>query len=69
MFDFLFLERYNRDTGAEKNGKKTFVSFHGIDEAKKIASEMTREAISAISEFPNNKKLVELAELLLNRQV
>ncbi len=53
----------------EKNGKKTFVSFHGIDEAKKIASEMTREAVSAISEFPNNKKLVELAELLLNRQV
>ena len=52
----------------EKNGKKTFVSFHGIDESKKIASEMTKEAISAISDFTNNEKLVELAEMLLNRQ-
>ena len=53
----------------EKNGKATFVSFHGIYEARKIASDMTKDAVLSISDFPNNEKLVELAYWLLNRQV
>ncbi len=52
----------------EKNGKITFVSFYSVEEATKIASDMTSEAIAAIANFPNNKKLIELAEFLLSRQ-
>ena len=52
----------------EKNGKVTYLSFYDYSSAKSIAQSLTQSAIDAISDFPKNENLVELANFLLNRE-
>ena len=48
-------------------GKVTFMSYYTTSEARKIARELTREAVCAIEGFEGSEALVLLAEYLLTR--
>ena len=48
-------------------GKVTFMSYYSTAEAKKIAEELTEEAIAAIKAFEGAEALILLAEYLLSR--
>lgn len=47
--------------------KTTFLSFYSLDEASKIAKELTRTAIAVISKYDGSDFLIELAEYLTER--
>ena len=61
----------------EKNGKKTFVSYTGIEEAEKIQKDLTAEAVGTLKALEKNGKvkdkdsydfLCSLMESLVNRR-
>lgn len=52
----------------EKSGKFTYASIVGLDNAKKKAAELTDNAISALSVFPDNDFIRELTNILLERK-
>ena len=53
----------------EKNGKVTYVTLHGIDEAKEEVKRLSREAISILQSFVGDSKfLVDLTEFLIDRK-
>ena len=51
-----------------KRKKQTFVDFYGIEGTSKLAKELTQKAVFAISEYNNNKFLVDLAIYLTERK-
>ena len=51
----------------EKNNKKTFVSFHGIDGANKKAKELTDKALESLDCFENAEFIKELSLYLCDR--
>lgn len=58
-----------KPTGSDdKNGKSTAVSILGIDKAAEYVSTLTNEAIGSLNCFDDNKGLIELANLLVNRK-
>jgi len=52
----------------EKNNKKTYVSFEGIDGAQKEAEKLTSKALLALKSFDNTEFLKELALMLCKRK-
>ena len=50
------------------NSKLTYMSFYTVEEALKLAKELTDEAIEIISKYQNTENLVALAEYLLERK-
>lgn len=52
---------------AEEN-KTTFVTLYGIEKAKKIADEITAEALECLDRIENNSFLRKLTEMLLKRK-
>lgn len=57
----------NVGVDAERN-KNTFLSFYTVEEAQFYADRLTREAIEAISKYPDSETLVALAEWLATRK-
>ncbi len=53
----------------DKNNKTTFVTFHGIDGAKKRALELTRGAVSALDVFNDTTFLTQLSDYLCTRKM
>lgn len=51
----------------EKAGKQTYATIVGLDKAKEKAKELTDAAISALAVFPNNSFIIELTNMLLER--
>ncbi len=51
----------------EKNNKKTYVTFHGIDKARAEAKRLTDNAIKALDIFNNTDFLRDLSNYLCNR--
>ncbi len=51
----------------QKNNKKTFVDFNGIDFAKNEAKKLTENALSALEKFDDTEFLKELSNYLLSR--
>ena len=50
------------------NNKTTFISIHGLDKAKEIASELTNDALNLLSKFDGDiTNLTELTKFLLDR--
>ncbi len=61
-------EELGKPVGSDlKNEKTTFLSFMSADEALKYAKVVTDNACKAIKDYPNSQTLIELAEMLLNR--
>ena len=52
----------------EKNNKKTYVSFEGIEGAQKEAENLTNKALLALNSFEDNEFLKELSLMLCNRK-
>ena len=53
----------------EKNGKSTFITIYGLEEAKIIANEYTQKALDALNCFDGDKTfLIKLTNYLLNRK-
>lgn len=53
----------------EKNGKTTVLSYMSLDEAQKLASDLTYQGINAVKKYGKiSDDLCELAEFLLNRR-
>lgn len=52
----------------EKSGKHTYASIVGLENARVKASELTEEAISALSVFEDNDFVYELTNMLLDRK-
>lgn len=52
----------------EKNNKKTYVAFHGIDNAKEDAKTLTTKALEALENFDDTEFLRELALFLCTRK-
>lgn len=54
--------------GSDKeSGKTTYVSLYGLEESRKTAEKLTREALSELDNFDENKFLKELTMFLLVR--
>ena len=51
----------------EKNNKKTYVTFHGIDGSIKKAKELTNKALESLSAFENTEFLKQLSLYLCDR--
>ncbi len=51
----------------QKNNKKTYVSFHGIEGSIKKAKELTEKALESLESFENTKFLKELSLYLCDR--
>ena len=51
----------------EKNNKKTYVTFHGIDGSIKKAKELTNKALESLSAFENTEFLEQLSLYLCDR--
>ncbi len=61
-------EELGKPLGSDaENNKSTFVSVFGLDESKKIAQKLTYEALKELEYFENNSFLVELTQMLLER--
>ena len=57
-----------KEVGSDaENNKLTYMSFYSVEEAKKLAEKLTKEAVEIISKYDNCKALSELAEYLLSR--
>lgn len=52
----------------EDENKTTFVTLHGVEGAKRIAAQITDEALSALDRIENSEFLRELTEMLLRRK-
>ena len=52
----------------EECGKTTYVTLFGVEKAKKIAEELTENAVRSIADFENNEFLVKLAKELTDRK-
>lgn len=52
----------------EECGKTTYVTLFGVEKAKKIAEELTENAVRSIANFENNEFLVKLAKELTDRK-
>lgn len=52
----------------EKNNKKTYVSFEGIEGAQKEAENLTNKALLALNSFEDNEFLNELSLMLCKRK-
>lgn len=52
----------------QKNNKKTFVSFHGVEGAMAEANRLTDEGLSALNEFEDTAFLTELSLYLCKRK-
>lgn len=63
-------EKLGKPIGSDKdNNKKTYVSMIGLEEAKKLQENLTKEAIEALSIFEEKSSmLVELSKYLLKRE-
>lgn len=48
--------------------KNTFLSFHTIDEAKRMAEALTVEALSVLDDYPHSDRLRALATFLVTRK-
>lgn len=51
----------------EKNNKKTYVTFHGLDSSASEAKRLTNEALKALDSFEDIEFLTELSNYLCNR--
>jgi len=51
-----------------KHNKTTFLSFYNINDAEKYVKKLTDDAVGAVSVFPNNEFLSELAYYLCGRE-
>lgn len=51
----------------EKNHKTTYVSLYGIDKAQKDVDNMSNCAVELVKELGNNEFLIDLIEMLINR--
>lgn len=51
----------------EKSGKVTYATLHGVEQSQKKAAELTDNALRCLSHFDNDEFLVELTNMLLNR--
>ena len=61
-------EELGKPIGSDsEENKTTFVSLYGVDKAKKIAAEITSEAVDILKKFENNEFLMELTKMLLMR--
>ena len=57
-----------KPTGSDReNGKTTYVTLYGLDEAKKLAADLTQAAIKSLSCIPDHAFLMELTQRLLAR--
>lgn len=54
--------------GDAAHHKNTFLSFHTIEEAEGMAESLTAEALSAISRYPDARRLCALATYLVTRK-
>ena len=62
-------ETLGKNVGSDgENGKSTFVTFLGIDGAKKEAERLSESAKSYINKYPGTENLLSLADWLLIRQ-
>lgn len=62
-------ETFGKPIGSDaENGKTTFTTVYTVDEARKIAKELTDGAIDSIKNHNNSERLTSLAEFLLTRQ-
>jgi len=52
----------------EKNNKKTYVSFHGIENAKNDAKTLTNQALLELEKFDDTDFLKELSQFLCTRK-
>lgn len=52
-----------------KNNKTTFVTFHGIDGARKEALKLTSDAVSALDIFEDTTFLIQLSDYLCTRKM
>lgn len=50
------------------NGKTTFATVHTLDEARKIAKDLTENAKTAVMRYKNSESLTALADFLLARE-
>ena len=63
-------EELGKPIGSDmENEKSTYVTLCGVDRAKELVEEYTKNAIDALSSFENNKELIDLAENLVGRRV
>ena len=61
-------ELLGKPIGSDKdNGKTTYVDILGLEKAKELAKEYTKNAVNCIRNYNNSKLLCELAERILNR--
>jgi geranylgeranyl diphosphate synthase type II len=57
-----------KNIGSDANNQKlTYMSFYSVEEAMRLAKELTDEAVNVISKYSNSESLVELAKYLLVR--
>jgi geranylgeranyl diphosphate synthase type II len=57
-----------KNIGSDANNQKlTYMSFYSVEEAMRLAKELTDEAVKVISKYSNSESLVELAKYLLVR--
>ncbi|SMP12172.1 geranylgeranyl diphosphate synthase, type II [Desulfurobacterium pacificum] len=64
-------EKLGKNVGSDaEKGKVTFVTFYGVDGAKKKAREEVEKAVEALSVFPADKvePLVEIAKFIVERE-
>ena len=62
-------EELGKPIGSDKEqGKNTYVSVMGLDDSKKIADQLTQQALSYLDEFDNNEFLRDLTESMLERR-
>ena len=63
-------EELGKNPGSDlRDGKSTYVSFYSCDEARRIAADLTADAISAIGKYPGADSLVALANYLTERNI
>jgi len=62
-------EELGKPVGSDsEENKTTFVTLYGVEKAKKIAEQITGEAMALLEKFSNNDFLRELTEMLLCRK-
>lgn len=63
------MEQLGKPIGSDaEEGKSTFVTLLGLEQAKAYADQLTKEAMEALKKFENNAFLMELTQELLERQ-